>query len=252
VAEHITEEEQIEAFKRWWNENGTSLFIGVLLAVGGYFGLQFWQTQQQQAREQASVLYNDMIEVGIAQPGEPLTDQDINKVQSLADELMADHKNTLYASNAAMLLAKIAVEKNDLAGAETQLRWVLDNGPSDSVTALASVRLAMVLFSADKFDEALALVSEAPSEGFASRYAETRGDILMAQGKLTDAMTAYQLALDTLLQNQSSRRDMIQMKITDIESTLTPADAAAPSSAATVNDLSGEAAETDAAASEPQ
>jgi len=38
VSDHITEEEQIEAFKRWWNENGRSVVVGIVLAVVGYFG----------------------------------------------------------------------------------------------------------------------------------------------------------------------------------------------------------------------
>ena len=222
MADHITEEEQVEALKRWWKENGTSLLIGVLLAVGGYFGWQFWQAQQQQSREAASALFNDMMETGIADPGQTLTEQDIAKVTSIADELMTSYSKTLYANDAAMLLAKIAVDNNDLNTAEQHLRWILDNSPSDNVKALATLRLAVVLYSEDKLDEALELVSTAPDDSFSSRYAEVRGDILLAQGNTADARTAYQTAVDNLLQSQSSRRDIIQMKITDIDAEINP------------------------------
>lgn len=220
MAEHITEDEQIEALKRWWKENGTSLVIGVVLAVGGYFGWQAWQSQQQEAREQASALYEDMLESGIADPGQQLSEQQLAKVNSIADELMSNYKSSLYAHNAALLLAKLAVENNDLVAAEERLRWVLDNGPEDSVEAVVNLRLAVVLYSQDKLDQALQLVSAAPDDSFTSRYAEVRGDIQLANGNQQDALTAYQAALDNLLQSQNSRRDMIQMKINDIEASI--------------------------------
>ena len=43
MADHLSEEEQIEAFKRWWAENGLQMIAAVVLIVGGYFGWQFWQ-----------------------------------------------------------------------------------------------------------------------------------------------------------------------------------------------------------------
>ncbi len=226
MVEHFSEEEQIETLKRWWKENGTSLVIGVALAVSGYFGWQYWQDYQQHSREDASSLFNDMMEAGIPDPGQQLTEQDITAVKSIAGELMSKYKSSLYAQNAAMLLAKIAVDQNDLPAAETNLRWVLDNSSSDNVEALANLRLAMVLYAEEKYADALQLVKAAPDDSFTSRYAEVRGDILLAQGNSEDAKTAYQLALDNLLQSQGSRRDMIQMKITDIDSSL----AAAPNS----------------------
>ena len=40
MADHITEEEQIEALKRWWDENGKQVVLAIVLTVGGYFGWQ--------------------------------------------------------------------------------------------------------------------------------------------------------------------------------------------------------------------
>ena len=44
MAEDITEEEQIEALKRWCAENGMQTVLAVVLVTGGYFGWQFWGT----------------------------------------------------------------------------------------------------------------------------------------------------------------------------------------------------------------
>lgn len=220
MAEHITDEEQVEALKRWWKENGTFLVLGVAVAVAGWWGFQFWQTQQQTQKEAASALFDQMMDAGIPDPGQTITEQEITTTTSLAEELKTDYANTLYAHDAAMLLAKIAVEQNQLDNAKQQLQWVLSNNPSDAVQAVANLRLATVMYAEGSYDDAQALVTSAPDDSFASSYAELRGDINVAQNNLEQAKTEYELALDKLLQTQSNRRDIIQMKLDDILSTL--------------------------------
>ena len=51
MADHITEEEQIEALKRWWDDNGKQTILAIVLTVGGYFG---WQAWTQHVDEQAA------------------------------------------------------------------------------------------------------------------------------------------------------------------------------------------------------
>lgn len=220
MAEHITEEEQIEAIKRWWKENGTSLVFGVVLAVGGWFGFQYWTSQQQVAKETASALYDQMMEVGVPNPGQQLSEQDTTTVNSIAEELKASYSDSLYAHNAAMLLAKIAVEQDQLQQAESELRWVLANKPSEAIAAVVNLRLATVLYAQEKYTEAQQLIATAPDDSFASAYAELRGDILIAQNLAAEAKLEYETALDKLLQSQNSRRDMIQMKLDDIAANL--------------------------------
>ena len=36
MAQHLTEEEQIEALKRWWKENWLSIVLPIVVAVVGY------------------------------------------------------------------------------------------------------------------------------------------------------------------------------------------------------------------------
>ena len=63
MADHLSEEEQIEAFKGWWAENGLQTIAALILVIGGYFGWQFWQDRQLEQVEQASDLYVEMIEI---------------------------------------------------------------------------------------------------------------------------------------------------------------------------------------------
>ena len=38
-----TEEEQVEALRRWWNENGRSTLFVIVVVLAGTFGWQGWQ-----------------------------------------------------------------------------------------------------------------------------------------------------------------------------------------------------------------
>ena len=54
MADHLSEEEQIEAVKRWWAANGMQTILAAVLVVGGYFGWQYWEQEQQLQTDQAS------------------------------------------------------------------------------------------------------------------------------------------------------------------------------------------------------
>ncbi|MEX1033416.1 MAG: tetratricopeptide repeat protein [Cellvibrionaceae bacterium] len=226
MAQHLTEEEQLEKLKQWWAENGRFLVIGVLLAVVGYFGWQTWQSQQQQAREEASLLYDDLMSSVERTPGEALTEEQRLKADSITQELKSDYGKLLYASNAALLMAKLAVEEDDLEQAEQHLRWVLGRNHSEAISLLARLRLGQVLYGQGQYERALAALADAEPGSYTSAYAELRGDILVAKEQPAQAKAAYQVALDELLPAESNRANIIQMKLDDIQANATEAQAA--------------------------
>ncbi|GAB1263426.1 YfgM family protein [Aurantivibrio infirmus] len=246
MSEHITEEEQIEALKRWWNENGRSLVIGVVLAVAGYFGWQGWQAQQQQAREAASILYTDLLEAGNVAPGQQITEDQAFKIKGFASTLKETYGNTLYAAEAALVLAKVSVEQKDFALAESELRWVIETEINRPITLLARQRLAQVLYGQEKYDDALSVLKEVEPGAFAAVYAELEGDIYVAQQKIPEAISAYELAMEQLLEPQASRNGIIQMKLDDIQIASTDS-VAAPRSEPAAIETESEADESDSA-----
>lgn len=216
MSQHLTEEEQIETIKRWWAENGRALLIGIVLALGVYFGWEAWQNQRQQAQETASILYEDLLETVVAQePGQSLSSEQVTKAKSIVEEIKNEHGGSLYAVQAALFLAKVAIEQDDLALAESELRWASDKG-DEILSPLAQLRLAKVLYGQEKYDEALSELDKLSSEAYAANVAELKGDIRSAQGRPEEARVAYQLALDELLPAQSNMRDIIQMKLDDV------------------------------------
>ena len=59
---YSTEEEQLEALRRWWNENGRSTLTAVLFAVAAGFGWQAWKANEVQQHEQASDVYQTLVQ----------------------------------------------------------------------------------------------------------------------------------------------------------------------------------------------
>lgn len=235
MADHITEEEQIESLKRWWAENGKGIVTGVVLALAGYFGYQFWQNNERASAEQASELYQGFVQAVSANEGEPDNKQ-VTTAKSLARQLKEEFGDRIYASQAALHLAALAAGNNDLEEAEKQLEWVLDNTPETSLRLVAKRRLAAVKSARGKPEQALELLEGDVPEAFAALYAETRGDILLQQGDEPAARSAYEQALALLLPEQASSAQLLRLKAESIGAPA--ADAAADPGAAPVEEES--------------
>jgi predicted negative regulator of RcsB-dependent stress response len=193
VEAYRSEEEQVEALKSWWKENGRSTMIGVVLALGLGFGWQAWQKNQQAAADNASNLYQQMLQSIAAE--EELGE---GPGRQMAEQLKDQYRGSRYAQFAALHLARLDVNAGKLAQAEAELRWVLGMaGAGDYIHQLAQLRLARVMASQDKASEALAMLEGASSD-FAASYAMARGDILLTQGKEAEALVAYESAVAAL------------------------------------------------------
>ncbi|WP_439106424.1 YfgM family protein [Congregibacter sp.] len=189
-----TEEEQVEALKSWWKENGRSTMVGVVLALGLGFGWQAWQKSQEVAAQSASNLYQQMLQALSIEEGQGAS----TVGRQIATELKDSHRGSVYAQFAALHLARLAVNEGLPSLAEQELRWTLAMADvNDDVYQIAQLRLARVLADQDKQEEALAMLQGATTD-FVASYALARGDILLSQGKEADALVAYESALAAL------------------------------------------------------
>lgn len=207
-----SEQEQIEAIKKWWKENGVAILLGLVLGLGGVFGWRWWVGYQDQRAMNASGLYEAAL-AALAQGGAEQT-------RELADQLAGDYADTPYAVLAAFAAAKVAVDGGDLDAAEGRLRWALDHAESESYRHMARLRLARVLISADRAEDALALLQGAEAGSFAPRYDELRGDALARLGRRDEARAAYAAAL-AALPAPAENRDLLQMKLNDLAAPVT-------------------------------
>ncbi len=212
-----SEEEQVEALKRWWDENGRSIIVGIILALGATFGWQAWQKQRATQADVASDIYQRLLESAAgARSEEELS------VERLAERLKTDHEGSVYAQFAALQVARQAVAENDLDEAEEQLRWALQAADSGGDVALvAQQRLARVLAAKGDSDGALALLDTSATNPYQASYAMARGDILLGQGKREEALAAYQLARQLETENPGQfRLATLEQKIASLGSTV--------------------------------
>jgi len=203
---HRTEEEQVEAIKTWWKENGTSVIVGVVLGIAVIFGVRYWFDYQKAQTQQASALYTQILSSLV---------NNKEKAESLASDMAANYSSTPYASLTALNLAKIKVDGKDYVGAQAYLQWILDNSTDQGFQHVARIRLARLLLETNKLDDAEKLLKGIVAMGFSSEYSELRGDIFRLQGSQIQALENYRLAQGDS-QPSSQRHQLLQMKIDDL------------------------------------
>ena len=190
MADHMQDEADLEALKRWWDENGKGIVAAVVVAVLGTVGWQQYQGFTVSQAEAASDLYATMLAIQLEEDGDP------DQFSALAAQLKDEHSGSTYARFGAMLEARRAVDSGDLDGAESALRWALTAGDTRSdVGQLIQLRLARVLADQGKETEALAILAQG-SAAFPVAYAQAEGDIHLAAGRPEAALIAYRQGRD--------------------------------------------------------
>lgn len=215
MAEHLSDEEQLENLKRWWKENGLFTIAAVVLCIGGYFGWDNWKANQQQKMETASELYQQMMEVAIVEPGQKANDTQHRLVNELATQLKEEFSSSQYARYGALLVAKLAVEKNDLDAAAEQLRWALDDA-DEGLGLIIKLRLAKIEASRDNIDLALSMLNGVDAQTLSSAYAEARGDFYLMKGDKTAAYEAYKQALELATDIDNRVAPVLELKLNQV------------------------------------
>ena len=219
MALHAEEEESLEAIKKWWDENGTMVVVVVVAAALLWGGWTFWQSSRQASIAAASNLYEEILTLASTEPGVALSDADRSRIISVAGDLQTNHSGSVYALYGALFAAQQAATASDLDGAEQQLRWLLSNAQTglfgnadEGLILTAQLRLGRILLAKGEAEQALALVEGLDPGTFEAGFAELRGDIYLAQGRLVDARDAY----TTALQTGTGASTFLQMKLDEL------------------------------------
>ncbi len=216
---YTTEEQQVEAIKKWWKANGNSVLVGIVLAISVVLGWQLWHQNNRANGESAANLYSQMMEAA------DLVQQDridsktaeleghLATFKHLGGQLKEDFGGTEYGAFAALMLAREAVISKQLDDAETELKWARDNTKSDGIGLVVNLRLARVLAARGEFDSALKQLDSVQPGAQAVAYEEVRGDIFLQQGKRDDARAAYKKAMDLSVgKADSGNRPILKIK----------------------------------------
>ena len=208
-----TEEEQIDALKKWWSDNGNSLLIGVVIALAVIFGWKMYNQKVEARKNQESSLYQQMVMTAMK---EKLSSDDKATVEFLAKKLKKDAKDSEYGVFASLFLAKSAVDEGKLDVAEKELKWSLANEKDPALMPMIKTRLARVMAAQGHVDQAIALIDKALKEensnSFENIYLAAKGDFLLNQGHKKEAVAAYQKAFDISV-SRKQQAPILKMKL---------------------------------------
>lgn len=205
MSEYQTDEEKVEAIKRWWKENGTSVIAGLAIGLGGVFGWQSWGSYKDRVGAEAALAFNQLVAA--------VDRGDKASAGKQAELIRKDYDNS-YAVFAAMAEARVKLDEGDAERAISHLEWAAQNAGNPSLKQLVQLNLARLLVNQGELDAAEKLVTSEQG-GFAGELAVIRGDIAFARGDRAAAAAAYTQAM-TL---EVSDRNLLQMKLDDLAAT---------------------------------
>lgn len=181
---NVHEQHDMEALKSWWKSNGAATLIGVGVVVAGMLGWQLYQDQVKTSSETASARF-EVLQSKTGQFSEAVID---------AKQLLVDEPKSPYATGAAFLLAKHAIEQQDWENAQMHLNWVLKHSNQSHWQSLAALRLARVYIETEQSEQAINLLNQRTaqmSSAFKGMADYLRGLALLAQDNPTAAQQAF-------------------------------------------------------------
>jgi len=184
---YTTENEQVDALRRFFAENSKALAVGVVLGIAALVGWRYWQNYQSIDWMAASQSYQEVSDRLVT--GKP---DDV----AAAEKFVQANSNN-YGVLAALQLTKHFVEQNDFAKAEQQLVQAQSHTKDDNLLSQINLRLARVQLQEKKWDHALKTLDEVKDAGWSALVQDTRGDVLLAKGDAQGAREAYSKGLES-------------------------------------------------------
>lgn len=182
----LEEQEQLDQLKHFWNQWGTPITSVLVVVLGSFAAWNGWQLWQQRQAAQAAAL-DDAVTVAVQT-------KDAGRMALAFESLKQDYASTVQASQAALQVAKsaYAADKDDVAVAA--LQWAIDHGVDAGYQATAKLRLAAIQIENKEWDGAVALLQGSFPAEFQALAQDRLGDALQLQGKMPEAIAAYQKA----------------------------------------------------------
>lgn len=200
-----TEEEQVEALKRWWKENGTSTIVGLAVGIALILGWNYWRDHKKEQAVQASVIYDQLLKA--------VDDNQKDSIDKLAGRIQEQFGATEYAAYSGLLQAKLKTQQGDFTGAKEVLKNVAAKSNKD-LSNIAKIRLVRLMLSTGEYEQGLQLINDVDAEAgssFSGNYDELVGDLYVALDRLDEARTSYQNAL-----RNGHQSPLLQFKIDDL------------------------------------
>ncbi len=204
MSTYRTDEEQVEALRKWWQENGRSVIAGVVIGLLVVGGGKAWIEYNRAQAENASAFYEGFSRAA--------AEGDLEKALERGEALIREYGRSTYALFTALELARLQYEAGEKERARDRLRWVVDNARDESLAQLARVRLARLLLDLGELDEVQALAGDPAEDAWQGEFLAIRGDLRLARGDREGARADYAAALEKGV----SLPALVRMKLSEL------------------------------------
>ncbi|KQN54900.1 tetratricopeptide repeat protein [Erwinia sp. E602] len=201
---YSNENEQVDALKNFFAQNGKALVAGVVLGVGALVGWKYWSSHEDSGSRETSAAYQQV--TAALDASKPAT-------LDAAAKFASDNNNT-YGALASLDLAKRYVDNNQLDKAAAQLQNGLQDTKDANLQAVLNLRLARIQLQQKQPDAVLKTLENIKGDGWVAIVADVRGEALLSKGDTQGARDAWSkgVAADT----SSALKEMLQMKMNNL------------------------------------
>jgi predicted negative regulator of RcsB-dependent stress response len=201
----LQEQEQLDALKAFWKQQGNLVTWTLILVLGAFAAWNGWQYWQRDQASKAGSMFDELEKAVVA--------GDADKSGRIFNDLKDGYGRTVFAAQGGLLAAKAQFDKGQTDAAKTTLDWVAQTAGHDELRTVAQLRLAAVHAQSKQFDLAIKALDAAVAPGFEGLVADRRGDVLHLQGKSAEAVVQYQAAFKALGEKLDYRR-LVEAKLT--------------------------------------
>ncbi|WP_239954205.1 YfgM family protein [Pantoea sp. Z09] len=201
---YSNENEQVDALRRFFANNGKALAVGVIIGIAALGGWRYWASHEESSSKAVSAQYQQVTTAMKAD--QPAT-------LDAAAKFASENSNT-YGALAAMDVAKQYVDASQLDKAASLLENGLKNTKDANLQAVINLRLARIQLQQNQADAALKTLDAVKGDGWTAIVADIRGEALLSKGDKQGARAAWSKGVDS--DASPALKQMMQMKMNNL------------------------------------
>ena len=206
--EFLSEKEQIQYIREWWQENRSYILTALIIVIGGVTGNNAWKSSVTEKLLSASSLYESL--------AVEISENNLEAGEMIADQISEDYSDTVYYEKAKLAMAYFYMSQSRDEDAANSLRNILSKSSDSELSLIAEMRLAKIMLYQKKYQEVIDMLKGNIGHAFETKYSELLGDAYFGLEEFDKAEFAYMAALKNTNQAQIVDASLIQMKINDL------------------------------------
>ena len=206
--EFLSEKEQIQYIREWWQENRSYILTALIIVIGGITGNNAWKSSVIEKQLSASSLYESL--------AFEISENNLEAGEIIADQISEDYSDTVYYEKAKLAMAYFYMSQSRDEDAANSLRNILSKSSDSELSLIAEMRLAKIMLYQKKYQEVIDMLKGNIGHAFETKYSELLGDAYFGLEEFDKAEFAYMAALKNSVQAQIVDASLIQMKINDL------------------------------------